>query len=393
MAATALLVVGQMFVTIPLMPELGAAWDRSVAATAWTTTVFGIAYAVGSLASGPLADRYGRRPVIVTGLLAMAVATMLVPLATSLETAVLLRGLQGLLSGSFLPVAYAYLTDRVRPDRLPLALTAVNSTAAATIVIAQVEAQLLSEMFSWRAVFWCTGPMVALSALVLWKIMLPDPPASAGSGSAGGWARLRPLRSVRVMPLLLATVTLIGGLTAVYTGVQLYGPAELLDNPDALLALRASALPAMVIAVVLAQFLGRFSGRARAACSLAVAASGAVAAGLAGDHAVGLAAALFVFVFGISTAGPALVQAIGADAGESRATALAVYAFVLNLGSGIGAQLPLVAGSLPVVAFTLTGALLSAVVLVMWSSIGSRRGAADVPSGQQFPRLKGSNSS
>ncbi|MYQ37342.1 Predicted arabinose efflux permease, MFS family [Streptomyces sp. LamerLS-316] len=356
-SAVAVLVVGQAFITIPLMPQLSQDWGVPQESAAWATTVFAVAYACGSLAGGPLSDRYGRRTILAGTVAAMAVATALVPLATGLPWASAARALQGLTAGSFVPMSYAYLSERVPERRLPLALTTVNAAGGASAVVSQIEGQVLGSTLGWRAVFLVSAPLLAVGALALRRILLSGTVGTPGRDAAGEGG-LRVLRSARLWPLLVIAVPLLGSLTAIYTVVQLYGPADLVGDPGAMLGLRASALPAMVLAVLAAPVLGRFPALRRAAASLALAAAGLVLAALAGGGgSVALGAALFVFVLAISTAGPAVVQAIGVSAGAARTTAIAAYGFLLNLGSGAGAQLPLVVGSVAGVALILAALL------------------------------------
>ncbi|MFC8656072.1 MFS transporter [Streptomyces parvus] len=386
MSVVATLVVGQTFVMIPLMPQLGRAWDVPQESVAWTTTVFAISYACGSLAGGPLSQRYGGRTVLTGCVAALAVATALVPLASDLTWASVLRAVQGVVAGSFVPVSYAYLGERIPQHRLPLALTTVNCAAASAVVVGQVEGQLIGAALGWRAVFLVSAPLLAVGAVAVWRVMLPDPvrPAHVGTTTAGGHARA--LGSARLLPLFFVTLPLVGSLTAIYTAVQLYGPAELVGDPGAMLGLRAGALPALVIAVLLAPALGRVPALPRAALSLVVAVAGLAATALTGDSTMALGAALFVFVLAISTVGPAVVQAIGANAGAARGAAMAVYGFVLNLGSGAGAQLPLAVGDLPSVSLIAAAFLAVCAALVVFAHRAARRGsgrhtrsAAEVP--------------
>ncbi|TYR65861.1 MFS transporter [Streptomyces parvus] len=386
MSVVAVLVVGQTFVMIPLMPQLGRAWGVPQESVAWTTTVFAISYACGSLAGGPLSQRYGGRTVLTGCVAALAVATALIPLASDLTWASVLRAVQGVVAGSFVPVSYAYLGERTPQDRLPLALTTVNCAAASAVVVGQLAGQLIGDALGWRAVFLVSAPLLALGAVAVWRVMLPDPvrPARVGTATAGGHARA--LGSARLLPLFIVTLPLVGSLTAIYTAVQLYGPAELVGDPGAMLGLRASALPALVIAVLLAPALGRVPALRRAALSLVVAVAGLAATALNGDSTMALGAALFVFVLAISTVGPAVVQAIGANAGAARGAAMAVYGFVLNLGSGAGAQLPLAVGDLPSVSLIAAAFLAVCAALVVFAHRAARRGsgphvrsAAEVP--------------
>lgn len=341
------LVVGQMYVTIPLMPELAAAWGVRTESAALSTTAFAFAHAAGSLVSGPLATRWGRRTVMVMSVLAMTVVTALLPLVTSLGTGVALRALQGLFAGSFIPMSYAYLHARMAPHRVSLALTVVSACMGATVVIGQAEAQLVASLLGWKWVFWGTVPLLLAGAAVSWRVLLPGERGDAGTTdtgtgtgtSTGSGSGLRSVLGGRMITLYLVIMVGAASLTAAYTGVQLHGPAGMADDGPALLALRASALPALLIAVLLAPALSRLSAPRRAGGALVVTTAAMLAAAGGADSALALGAALFAFMAGFSTLGPALIQSVGARAGAAQTTAIAVYGFTLNVGAGAGAQL------------------------------------------------------
>ncbi|MEU1517196.1 MFS transporter [Streptomyces sp. NPDC005811] len=353
------LVVGQMYVTIPLMPELAGVWGVSAVSAAASTTAFAFAHAVGSLVSGPLSTRWGRRNVMVVNVLAMALITAVLPLAASLGAGVALRAAQGLFAGSFIPMSYAYLHARIAPHRVSLALTVVSACMGATVLIGQLEAQLVASLVGWRWVFWGTVPLLLAGAAVSWRVLLPEERQGTGTGGLSG---LRPALGARMIPLYLVILVGAGSLTAVYTGVQLYGPASVAGGGAPLLALRASALPALLGAVLAASALARFPAPRRAAVALVVTVAAMLAAAAARDDAVQLGAALFVFMAGFATLGPALIQSVGARAGAAaQTTAIALYGFTLNVGAGAGAQLAALFDRFTPLALLLAAALALAV--------------------------------
>lgn len=58
------------------LPELASSFRVSPATVQQTLSVFALGVAVSQLVSGPLADRFGRRPVLLAGLLVYVVASM-----------------------------------------------------------------------------------------------------------------------------------------------------------------------------------------------------------------------------------------------------------------------------------------------------------------------------
>jgi MFS family permease len=367
-AVVGIVVVGQMFVTIPMMPMLGAAWHTTPEAATWATTAFGVAYALGSLLSGRLSARYGTRTVMVANILAMAAVTLIVPLGASLVAGSLLRAAQGLLAGAFVPLAYAYLSARIPPARLPLALTIASCAMSGTVVYGQVEAQLLEAAFGWQSVFLVTAPLLVLCAVLVRRVLVPD---TLGSPTGVPDGRQGTGRGRRV-PLYLVTLGVAGSVTAIYTGVQLYGPAGLAGDHDAMLALRASALPGLLAAVLLASVLGAVAATRRAAGGFVVAGVGLLGAAVLAGNVFGLGAALLLFVLGISCVGPALVQAVGDASGGARSAAIAKYGFMLNLGGGLGAQLPTLLPDLTSLALLVAGLVGTGAAVILISTRPSR---------------------
>ena len=104
----ALLVLMQLYVAIPLAPVVGEALASGGAAVA-LGTAYSLAYALGLIVFGPLSDRYGRKPILVPGMVALAIATAALSLASSMTTVGVLRAVQGLLAASFAAVTLAYV--------------------------------------------------------------------------------------------------------------------------------------------------------------------------------------------------------------------------------------------------------------------------------------------
>src|SRR5690606_12451582 len=102
-----LVIVASNYLTIPLLSMFTGVFEATAAQVAWTGSAFSLFYAIGSLFSGPLSDRYGRKQVILVGLLILTVITFVLGLAGSLPSLIILRSIQGLAAASFAPVAIA----------------------------------------------------------------------------------------------------------------------------------------------------------------------------------------------------------------------------------------------------------------------------------------------
>ncbi len=80
---------------LPALPNLQQDLAASVAATQLTLSALIIAFGVAQLICGPLADRFGRRPVLLIGMALYTLASLLAALAPSIEWLVVWRAAQG----------------------------------------------------------------------------------------------------------------------------------------------------------------------------------------------------------------------------------------------------------------------------------------------------------
>jgi AAHS family 4-hydroxybenzoate transporter-like MFS transporter len=128
---------------------------------------------VGALVFGPLADRVGRKPVLVLSALTFGVGSILTATASSVESLSVLRLLTGLGMGGAMPNAIAltseYMPDRVRPTGVTTMFCGFSLGAAVGGLIA---ASLIPR-FGWQSVFVVGGITPIVVALVA-TIWLPE---------------------------------------------------------------------------------------------------------------------------------------------------------------------------------------------------------------------------
>ncbi|MEU6857615.1 MFS transporter [Glycomyces sp. NPDC046736] len=364
-ALAALLATGQMYVPIPMFAEMEASWNVGLNSMTWIISAFAFGYAGGFVLFGPMADRFGQKRVMLIGLTAAGVVTLLTSLAPSLAVAIPLRIAQGLIVGAIPPAMTAYATSRIAPRRRAVAVTTIITSFLAATVIAQLISQTAVQYADWRWVFAASAALFALTALVVWRVMLPDAPPGPGRLSASYAAIPRVLRLRRLLPLLGAGSLAMSVMVAVYTGIELTG---IVTGSGELLALRASALPVMIALPLIAIPLARLAKPTQILVGTIVAAASMVAAVFASGHIVLLAVLLAVLVGGLGVVAPATTQTAGELGGEHRAAASSVAMFSFYVGATAG---PLVARAtaghgFAALAWTLAGMMLLAAGLALW---------------------------
>jgi len=154
-------------------PALAQAWhlERSVLGPVFSASLVGIF--LGTLFISQLADRFGRRPLLVSAMLAIAVFTFLTAFADSVTELVVLRLLTGIGLGASLPNTFVMATEFApRRRRTTLVMLMACGFALGAAVGGQVTAGLLPR-FGWSAVFYVGGVLPALLSLALW-VWLPE---------------------------------------------------------------------------------------------------------------------------------------------------------------------------------------------------------------------------
>ena len=148
----------------------GLASDSNRVALAVTTFFLGMA--LGQLFHGPLADRFGRKPVLYGSLLLYGGCAIAATLAPSLETLILVRFVWGVAAAGPHVVTTAVARDLFVGDEMARTLSVVRSVFLIVPVMAPALGEVLIAVGSWQ---WVFGIGAVLAAVVgLWSIRLPE---------------------------------------------------------------------------------------------------------------------------------------------------------------------------------------------------------------------------
>ena len=170
-SATAAISIDAMLPAFSDLREyLGLPSDSS--SVALIVTVFLAGLGIGQFVYGPLADRYGRKPVFLAGLLLYVVAGGATTLATSLGWLLVGRFFWGLGAAGPRIVSQALLRDRFRGDVLARAMAIIVAVFLIVPTLAPILGQALLQLGSWRFTF-AVGPAFGL-IVALWSTRLTE---------------------------------------------------------------------------------------------------------------------------------------------------------------------------------------------------------------------------
>lgn len=190
---------------VTAIPAMLAGVSASPEATPVLATVYAMLFGALLVLGARLGDRYGHRSLLLGGIAAFALVSVVGAVAENVVQLVVARGLQGAAAAMCVPPALRLLLDAAPegPARRS-ALAAWSATGAAAGVLGYLIGGALTDLLSWRAVFWVNLPVGLALVLAVWLLVQPTPAAA-----------------VRVRLDLVGAVLLVASVMALILGASL----------------------------------------------------------------------------------------------------------------------------------------------------------------------------
>jgi MFS transporter, DHA1 family, multidrug resistance protein len=170
-------------IIMPSMPGLAAALQASKAEVQLTLSLFLAAQAVSQLFIGGLADRYGRRPVLLVALALYLCASVAAAFATSILMLIGARILQAAGSTAGLTLSRTVVRDLAPRDSAASMIGYVTMGMVVAPLVAPALGGYLDDTFGWRAIFLaCAVLGVAASLAALTQLPETRPASIVGQG-------------------------------------------------------------------------------------------------------------------------------------------------------------------------------------------------------------------
>lgn len=156
---------------LPAMPAIAKDLGVSAGAVQVTLTAYTAGFAIGQLIHGPLADSYGRRPIMIVGTLCFALAGVLSALSQGIIELTWVRAAQGFAGAAAAVIIQAVVRDMFDREDFARAMSFVTLTVTLAPLIAPMLGGYLAIWFGWRSIFWVLALFaIAVIGLVLWQI-------------------------------------------------------------------------------------------------------------------------------------------------------------------------------------------------------------------------------
>ncbi|WP_018681736.1 MFS transporter [Actinokineospora enzanensis] len=328
-----LLVIGtDLFVVSPLLPAIATEFHVSPGAAGSTVTVFSLAYMLGAPLGGALADRAGRRTVLVIGLTGFAVANALTALAPGFGLLLAARVVAGLFAAGVTPSLLALVGQSAPPARRGAWMSIAMAGFLISLTTGAPTGTAVASVWGWQAPFVGLGALSTVLAVVNRFTWPRGAPVAAVGQTADKIPLIRKLRAVSVTGIWAFAVYSF----YTYLGSGLADVAGLSTGAIAT-ALIVYGLGAVAGSLGGGRLADRFGSRVVATTSLILVAATLLAVDLL-LHAPAwlLLAALGVFALAAYPCLPAYQSRLVAAFPTASGSVMAWNSFFMYLGTSLG---------------------------------------------------------
>jgi YNFM family putative membrane transporter len=156
-----------MRVIEPMLPRLAADFGISISAAASVITAYGLAAAIGTLAYGPLGDRFGKLRLATVSLFCAGLASLACALAQDVISLAALRFVTAVFAASSTALGMAYIGDRVPiAERQPVIARFIGGTIIGQS-LGPLVGGLVTDLLGWRGALLFVGAVFAVVSSIL----------------------------------------------------------------------------------------------------------------------------------------------------------------------------------------------------------------------------------
>ncbi|OEF23512.1 Bcr/CflA family multidrug efflux MFS transporter [Vibrio rumoiensis] len=157
---------------LPAMPTIAKDFMVNSGVVQGTLTAYTAGFAIGQLLHGPLSDSYGRRPVLMIGIIFFAITSVVCATTSSIEALLYMRFAQGFAGAAAAVIVQAIVRDMFDKEDFARAMSFITLVITISPLMAPLVGGHLAVWFGWRSIFTA---LALVSVVVLIAVMFKIP--------------------------------------------------------------------------------------------------------------------------------------------------------------------------------------------------------------------------
>lgn len=175
---------------LPALPAMADYFQTSDSQLQLTLTLYALGSAISLLVSGPLTDRFGRRPVLLAGLFLYVLATAACALADNIAVLIIARLFQALGGCCTTVIGRVIVRDYFDRNEQARLLGLISMAMAISPMAAPVLGSLMLPFIHWRGLFVLLGVIGAVLCLVVYRRLPETRPSEVAAAPPRGLPRI-----------------------------------------------------------------------------------------------------------------------------------------------------------------------------------------------------------
>jgi MFS transporter, YNFM family, putative membrane transport protein len=326
--------------TQPLLPYFRRLFEATELQVSLTVSASALAVALAAPLAGWAADRLGRKPVILTAMVGVAVATGFTGVARTLPQLIAWRFLQGLWVPGIAAVAMAYVTEEAPAGAVGRTMATYVTGTVLGGFAGRFLNGLVAPHWGWRMAFLLLGVLTLVSAAgTAWRLPASRHFVRERSGSFAFHAFAQHIHNRQLLATYAVGWTVLLSLASTFTYVNFYladPPFHL--GPTGLASVFGVYVVGAAVTPGAGRLIDRLGYRRALLAALAVAALGVLLTLI--SHLWAVLLGLTLLASGVFACQAAASSHVGVAAGHARSSAAGLYVSIYYLGGSAGSVIP-----------------------------------------------------
>jgi DHA1 family bicyclomycin/chloramphenicol resistance-like MFS transporter len=158
---------------LPALPDMVSVFGSTVSRVQLTISAYLFGFSVFHLLCGPLSDRFGRKPILLLGMIIFCIASIACARVGNIEELIFWRFMQGVGACTGPTLGRAMVRDIYGPVKAAKALATMAAIMALAPAVAPIIGGWMLGFLPWSAIFWFLAAY-ALLAIASLALLLPE---------------------------------------------------------------------------------------------------------------------------------------------------------------------------------------------------------------------------